>query len=176
MNKSKNWQIKLLWLIGLAPLLLAWTMSLTGWGVPSETKNHGDLVKPALKVPQTVNMLHEGRWGLMYLSNSCDEICEKKLILMQQVHKALGKEFSRLQSLWIKGEGHELFPPREDLVSELDSKSIIAWFEKNNLPAFDHSIWLIDPEGNLVLRYSQDISGKDMLQDIRWLLKVSRIG
>jgi len=176
MNQSKNWQIKLLWFIGLAPLLLAWLMSQTGWGIPSATKNHGDLVQPALKVPQSLSMLHDGRWGLMYLSDSCDQVCEKQLILMQQVHKALGKEFSRLQSLWIKEEGHELFPSKVDLMPELDSGSIITWFKKNKLPTFDHSIWLIDPGGNLVLRYSQDTRGKDMLQDIRWLLKVSRIG
>ena len=140
MNQSKNWQIKLLWFIGLAPLLLAWTMSLTGWGVPNATKNHGDLVRPVLKVPKSVSMLHEGRWGLMYLSDSCAIECEQKLILMQQVHKALGKEFNRLQSLWVKEEGHELFPSRDNVISDLKSELITPWFKKHNLPTFDHSI------------------------------------
>ena len=37
-------------------------------------------------------------------------------------------------------------------------------------------LWIIDPHGNLVLRYGPGVIGKDVLNDLRLLLKLSNIG
>lgn len=37
-------------------------------------------------------------------------------------------------------------------------------------------LWIIDPHGNLVLRYEPNVKGKDLLNDLRHLLKLSNIG
>ena len=37
-------------------------------------------------------------------------------------------------------------------------------------------LWIIDPHGNLVLRYDPSVKGKDVLNDLRHLLKLSNIG
>jgi hypothetical protein len=37
-------------------------------------------------------------------------------------------------------------------------------------------LWIIDPHGNLVLRYDPSIKGKELLNDLRHLLKLSNIG
>ena len=37
-------------------------------------------------------------------------------------------------------------------------------------------LWIIDPHGNLVLRYDPTVKGKDLLNDLRHLLKLSNIG
>ncbi len=37
-------------------------------------------------------------------------------------------------------------------------------------------LWIIDPHGNLVLRYDPSVKGKDLLNDLRHLLKLSNIG
>ena len=37
-------------------------------------------------------------------------------------------------------------------------------------------LWIIDPHGNLVLRYNPQVKGKDVLNDLRHLLKLSNIG
>jgi len=186
MRKKSNWQFKLLWGLGLAPLLIAWFMAATGWGIPDTTKNYGELVTVSSKVPQHLMELHRGRWGLLLMSKECAERCREQLIIMQQVHKSLGKEFNRLQSIWLGSEGQELFPSQhvggagrsavDGNVGEEGVKNIESWFSGNDLPVNDHSIWLIDPSGNLVLRFVPGLSGKDILSDIRWLLKVSRLG
>ena len=37
-------------------------------------------------------------------------------------------------------------------------------------------LWIIDPHGNLVLRYDATANGKQILNDLRLLLKLSNIG
>ena len=37
-------------------------------------------------------------------------------------------------------------------------------------------LWIVDPHGNLVLRYDARVKGKDLLNDLRHLLKLSNIG
>ena len=37
-------------------------------------------------------------------------------------------------------------------------------------------LWIVDPHGNLVLRYDPQVKGKDVLTDLRHLLKLSNIG
>jgi len=176
MNLEKNWQSKLLWFLGVAPLLLAWVMASTGWGLTQDTKNHGEFVPPGLKVPKELSQIHRGRWGLLFMSDLCDLKCKDQLILMQQVHKSLGKEFNRLQSIWLKPNSYELFPPRNHPKTEQNAKTMSLWLQIKRLPIFDGSIWLIDPEGNMALRFPIGTDGKDILKDIRWLLKVSKIG
>jgi len=40
----------------------------------------------------------------------------------------------------------------------------------------DAQLWIVDPHGNLVLRYDARVKGKDLLNDLRLLLKLSNIG
>ena len=40
----------------------------------------------------------------------------------------------------------------------------------------DNAIYLIDPFGNIMLRFPPDLKPNSMLKDIKHLLKVSRIG
>ncbi|MNY68082.1 hypothetical protein D3C86_2057890 [compost metagenome] len=40
----------------------------------------------------------------------------------------------------------------------------------------DAQLWIVDPHGNLVLRYDARVKGKDLLNDLRHLLKLSNIG
>ncbi|MNJ75056.1 hypothetical protein D3C77_720880 [compost metagenome] len=37
-------------------------------------------------------------------------------------------------------------------------------------------LWIVDPLGNLVLSYPQGVAGKAVLDDLRHLLKLSRLG
>ncbi len=37
-------------------------------------------------------------------------------------------------------------------------------------------LWIVDPHGNLVLRYDGKVNGKHVLDDLRHLLKLSNIG
>ena len=103
MHLHKNWQAKLLWFLGITPLFLAWVMASSGWGLPPTTKNHGEFVAQGIKVPHELNEIQRGRWGFIFISDLCEQACNSQLLLMQQVHKALGKEFPLLFDSGVRG-------------------------------------------------------------------------
>jgi hypothetical protein len=43
-------------------------------------------------------------------------------------------------------------------------------------PSAEGSVYLIDPLGNLVMRYGPEANPKGMLEDLKHLLKLSKIG
>ena len=183
MTINKRWQFRFILFFGFAPLVVAWAMIGTGVGIPNGTSNHGELMSPGLIVPKQVTVLQDGRWGLVMIGDHCHKPCKDQLILMQQVHKSLGKEFGRMQSIWFKDRDHELFPAVALNVAGGSNKAsgqltqqMSRWLTQHQLPSDDYSIWLIDPMGNLVLRFTPGTDGRDILTDIRFLLKASKIG
>jgi cytochrome oxidase Cu insertion factor (SCO1/SenC/PrrC family) len=92
----------------------------------------------------------------------------------------LGKEMDRIERVFLHGEQapdtllvaeeHQGLVTLQDtaLRAVLDDKTPAA------LPA--GGFYLIDPHGNLVLYFSPDIKPRDMVDDIKRLLKLSRIG
>ncbi len=52
----------------------------------------------------------------------------------------------------------------------------LSTFNKNAAAPGDAQLWIVDPHGNLVLRYDAKVKGKDLLNDLRHLLKLSNIG
>ena len=92
----------------------------------------------------------------------------------------LGKEMDRLQRVFLHGdtvpdtvfvaEEHEGLITTEDsnLAGLLDNK------RPADLPAGGY--FLIDPLGNLVMYFQPDIDPADMVDDIKHLLRLSRIG
>lgn len=180
-EKKNNWFVKSIWLITLVPLAIAWMMASTEYGLPLGTKNNGELQKPGLIVPQALIDRQDGRWGLIVASDKCAERCQQEVYRLQQLFISMGKHQERIQAVWLSTQAQ---PAAEELtvqlsyhnVSHLHNPSAFNWFVDNNLAWQDHSIWLTDPLGNLVLRFSPELSGREMMADINWLLKASRIG
>jgi hypothetical protein len=47
---------------------------------------------------------------------------------------------------------------------------------KNDISIYNNETYIMDPLGNVMMRFTQDQPDKDFLQDLRKLLKVSQIG
>ncbi|MBL8482484.1 MAG: hypothetical protein JNJ60_09820 [Rhodocyclaceae bacterium] len=156
---------------------------------PDTTINYGELVTPrplpaaTLPAPDggkfdTASL--RGRWVLVQVDEaSCDERCRYKLYSMRQVRAAVGKDMTRIERLWLMPAAGR---PDEELlravpgmqIAAAPSADMQAWFA----PATelrDH-IWLVDPLGNVMMRYPARPDGKAMIRDIERLLKYSRAG
>lgn len=190
--KNRAFLLFLIALFGL-PLALAWL--LVGHWQPSSTVNHGELLTPAQPVThlriqqangQTLTSAYlKGRWTLAYLAASCEEECKKSLYNMRQVRLALGKDMERVQTLYM----HTAAPDTE----------MRTWLKKQHpalsngimdeatLDFFQHAfprqttasgawIYVIDPLGNLFIRYGAESDAKGILEDLERLLKYSKIG
>jgi glutathione peroxidase-family protein len=61
-------------------------------------------------------------------------------------------------------------------MAQINDNAAFQWFNDNQIPWQDNSIFFIDPNGILVLRFDPELPGRDIMSDIKWLLKASRLG
>lgn len=181
---------KTLWLV-LAVCIAPFIASFAAYYFyqPDGRVNYGELM-PAGKLPVEPLaqaggggfMLRqlEGKWIFVVVDDAaCDAYCEKKLWQIRQIRKTQGKYPERIERLWLLTGGGE---PAQRLKDEYEG----TWMVKaggsallGSLPPGqsrrDH-IYLVDPLGNLVLRYPRDADPSRIRKDLERLLRVSRIG
>lgn len=180
---------KFLILIGVfvVPVAAAY-LAFFGWR-PAGHTNYGDLLK-VTPLQQTAGAAHDGtpldltslqgKWLMVHVGPaSCDAGCERQLYLMRQIRITQGKAQSRIERLWVLTDGDEVAP-----ALLLDHPGLHMWRPAD--PAFvgqfpaagDRAghIYLVDPLGNLMLRFPADPDPKRMMKDIKLLLKASQIG
>ena len=105
------------------------------------------------------------------------------LYLSRQVHTALGKETSRVERYLvtredISAEYAELLEAEHNVMGHLRLKPGEL---EGLLPDIkdlyqQQYVLLIDPNGNIMMYYSLEQSGKPMMRDLKHLLRISKIG
>lgn len=162
-------KLALIALVCAAPIVLGTLAYLLGWS-PGKPGNYGELVPPRAVSAAPFAALR-GKWVLVSAdAAACDAYCEKKLYFMRQVRRAQGKDMERIERLWlVSGEG----APRAELLATIEGTRVVALED----PAFtrDH-IYLVDPLGNLMLRFPRDPDPSRMIKDLQRLLRYSRVG
>jgi hypothetical protein len=160
---------RLLWvaLICAAPIVLGTAAYWFGWS-PGGASNYGELLPPR---PVAGFEPLRGKWVLVaFDAAACDAYCEKKLYFMRQVRRAQGKDMDRVARLWSITDGGK---PRAELLAAIEGTRIEgrepAAFPGN---ALDH-IYLVDPMGNLMMRFPRDPDPSKMIKDLQRLLKYS---
>lgn len=192
--KRGRWLLVLITALFLLPLIGAGL--LIGHWRPTGSVHHGQLLEPARPLPPlrmttlagkplTLAALH-GHWQLVYLNDSgvCDGSCRDRLYYLHQIRVALGKDRPRVQTLlllsWSPGPELRHWLDRSRIVNReaLADASIRAVFTGAfpASPATQPAVYLIDPLGNLVLRYGPEVDPKGILKDLERLLKYSQIG
>ena len=155
---------------------------------PDPTANYGELLLPPARVPaQAFDMGKpgawsfdqlQGRWALVVSdSGRCPAACAQKLTLLRQVQLALGRRASRVVRVYIVDDQA---PAEAGLMREFEGTVVAATPRGANLPAgagADRShIYLVDPHGNVMMRWPASADPKRMLRDLERLLKASQIG
>ena len=164
--------------IAFVPVFLAYLFffHFPEW-LSGSTTNRGELVQPPLRFDEHH---HAGYWSLIYIADTrCDQACEGRLYLMRQVTVALGKDARRI---------HQILVPTSDSIDDTFRALIdaeypdltVEWLAQDlidlGLTSDGDWIYLMDPMGNIMLRFGPDNSGQDMLKDLKHLLKLSRVG
>lgn len=160
---------------------------------PQSTANHGQLMDPVrplsyLQLQQSNgNALSlediRGRWTLVFIGQgACDLLCQTDLFKMRQARAALGRDLVRVQYLYLALD-RAASQSAERLQSEhpkLLSGMVQPANQQQQLEAFETqaqgNVYLLDPLGNLVLRYDDQSTTKGIIKDLKKLLKVSKIG
>jgi hypothetical protein len=156
---------------------------------PGRTVNYGELIGP-VALPDAQLALADGtpfrfsrlrgKWVIaMADSGRCDAYCEKKLIYMRQLRLTQGKHMERVERAWLVTDGVSpragLLEPYEGTwVLRAGGSAVLELLSARGAPA-DY-IYVIDPLGNLMMRFPRDPDPKGMVRDLTRLLKVSRVG
>lgn len=164
---------------------------------PSRYSNYGELVEPrplpasrlvpllpaGVTPPPTLPDSLRGRWFLVSADGgACDEHCERKLYHARQLRTMQGKEMERVERVWVVDDAAA---PAARLVEPyagtllLTGEAASAIVRALPVPAGgrtrDH-LYLVDPLGNVMMRYPRDAEASRIHKDLVRLLKYSRIG
>ena len=186
-SQSPRWQLLLIAAVFFGPLLVAAWLYYGGYFAESLGRsNHGALLEPILnlgdELPESPLHVHnESSWLFLYAdSSACLDDCRNALYTIRQSRKMLGKEMDRIQRVFLHGS---TAPDTVFLAAEhpglitIEDTSLSRLLENKRPPELPAGgFYLIDPLGNLVLYFRPDIEPSDMVDDIKRLLKLSRIG
>ena len=179
----------LTFLLFFLPIAGAWLLNVfaPGWR-PFGTVNYGTLVQPARLVsaagladPQGRKLdpgYLSGRWTIVQVQRSgCAEACAEALARTLQVQGALGEDAHRVQRLLVvASEGAAVSPgPESQLTLTLARDQWLSPFSFDDEGARS-AIYLVDPQGYLMMRYPLDVKQRELLADLERLLKISKIG
>jgi hypothetical protein len=153
----------------------------TSWR-PGGLSNNGELFTPAKPLPDSAGALR-GKWTLIYVGNgACDERCRTALVFARQTRLALNQEMTRVDRAFLatdaccnldyldrEHKGIKVF----DVSGEAERAELLAALAEADR---EQSLFVVDPLGNLVMRYDVRNSPKGLLTDLKKLLKLSHIG
>ncbi|WP_328185346.1 hypothetical protein [Marinobacter sp. OP 3.4] len=185
----------LLFAIGFGPMIFATIMYYSGWLHPETRSNHGELIEPPVPVAELNLQDAEGqplqarfgpdvtdaKWMMIVSADTCGDACEQLLYLARQVNIALGKNANRMgRAAWIGTVPEELQARWQEEYSSMERLSLApdaepAWPADVN-PAESPRILVVDPFGNVMMHYGSGNTGKEMLEDLKHLMKLSQIG
>lgn len=186
-RKSAKLPLILIAAVFFGPLLVAAWLYYGGYFAETLGRsNHGALLEPIVnlrdEIPEAPLHAHnEGSWVLLYAdADACSDACRDALYTIRQSRKMLGKEMTRIRRVFLHGgtppDTVFLAAEHPGLIT-IEDASLSGLLENKRpaeLPAGGY--FLIDPLGNLVLYFRPDIEPSDMVDDIKHLLKLSRIG
>lgn len=186
--KNRN-RLKLIGIAAIAAAPVLGSYLLYWFWAPDRFTNYGTLVPPRPAPKGGYEAVDgqkfgfeqlQGRWVFVTTdSGGCGDTCELKLWKMRQVRQAQGKELGRIERVMLIEDGQ---PVADRLQGEFKGTWFVRLPEAQSSaflsapgPARDH-IFVIDPLGNVMLRFPRDADPKRMIKDMSRLLKYSRVG
>lgn len=196
-----RWKLLAVLAVCAAPLIFSY---LTYYVIkPAGRTNYGALIDPrehpmpllqasSLDGKPTELSAYQGKWLMLKAGpSSCPKSCMDQLFAMRQVRAMQGKDMERIERVWLI-----LDPAALDtmLIRELDgmrmlrapAAAVTAWLPPAADAPLASSIYLVDPLGNLMMRFPPPPAGATEAQtvehyakikkDIAKLLKASAIG
>lgn len=193
-QRRNQMKIMVIAAICILPFLAAWQFTLHPEWLGSRG-NYGRLVTPALpmnysqmiKVPVANKAASEalpGRWVMiMVAGDACENECLELIKKTYQLRLMLNKETVRVRRLlFLKDE--QVSPGLADWLAHDDQLALavlapevkLRMEQANGQVLQSGQIWLLDPEGNLMMVYESGFDPYGVLRDLKHLLRASQIG
>ncbi|NRO94582.1 cytochrome C oxidase subunit I [Paraburkholderia sp. NMBU_R16] len=187
-----RWVLLLLALVSAAPVIasyLAYYVFKPSLG----TTNYGTLVEPQRPIPEGLVVTDEsgkpmklaslrGVWLMIAADTSaCDKACATKLYFMRQIRATQAGERERIVTIWLRTDQSPVpdaiktaYADTRMLVA--DPAAVAAWLPAETGTHDTDHIYLVDPNGNLMMRFPKNPNPSKIKGDVTKLLKWSSIG
>jgi len=159
---------------------------------PQGRTNYGELLDPqrqadglALSAPDGASATlaeFRGKWVMLtFDAQGCAEACASRLYVMRQVRLTTGRERDRIERvLLVAGDAAPapaLLADHEGLrVFRVQPAEVARWLPPAEGGAAGDHIYVVDPLGNVMLRFPKSADPNRMKKDIAKLLRASRVG
>jgi hypothetical protein len=125
---------------------------------------------------------YKGKWIMLKVGGSdCQQACQDQLFAMRQLRTMQGKEMERIERVWLITDQE----PLETLLLRVNdgtrilrapADAVRRWLPVEQGGDVAEHIYLIDPLGNLMMRFPKDPDPSKVKKDLGKLLKASAIG
>ncbi|MGN6388611.1 MAG: SCO family protein [Burkholderiaceae bacterium] len=191
-QRSGRWKLFAVLAVCAAPMIASY---LAYYVIKPEGRtNYGALIDPrAHPIPEALTgrtldgkpaslQDFHGKWILLQVgSGDCDAACQKKLFAMRQLRLIQGREMDRIERVWLITDDQ---PIDTLLLREYDGTRFVrvdpttvrAWLPADAGTRPSDHLYMIDPLGNLMMRFPKDADPNRVKKDIARLLRASGIG
>lgn len=134
------------------------------------------------------------KWHLLVVQRgeTCEEVCQQQLYQTRQIHVALGKDFNRVGRVLLGdvGGASAIVVSGESLIDA--PQNLLTWLGQEHMGVTSLTIpedeldrlvpetrdqpaqwYVVDPAGWVMMRVADDLYYKDVISDLRFLLKHS---
>jgi cytochrome oxidase Cu insertion factor (SCO1/SenC/PrrC family) len=177
----------LLFAVFALPLIAAY-LSYYVWP-PKGRVNYGELIAQT-PVPDVAlqdaqgNVLPlsklRGKWIMLTVdSPACEKACDEKLFFMRQIRISMTKEMQRIERVMLLSSEGKV---SAELLKKYQGMHVLSGANDALLNALAHEtniadhIYLIDPLGNIMMRYGKNPDAAGVRNDLGRLLSVSQVG
>jgi len=156
----------------------------------SKTKNYGELIMPAIPSKLSDFITEgsaedlddiKGRWVLLHVDfdGLCSETCEKSVHILGQLNTLLNKDAKRFKRVYFN---KATLQDNDFLIGSKELK-LFTWNDEQVKQLLgkvkglvDGDMLLIDPLGNIMMKYPEDADPYGIQKDLKHLFKASQIG
>jgi hypothetical protein len=122
----------------------------------------------------------------------CDAICQQQLYQTRQIHLALGKDFNRVGRVVLSNTAPKAVTVTPEVAQGSSTASLSDWLAQEHVGVIALTVpsdrlstlapealkspaqwYVVDPAGWIMMRVSDDLYYKDVISDLRFLLKHS---
>ncbi|WP_395377621.1 hypothetical protein [Marinicella sp. W31] len=170
-----------LFLLFLLPVVTAIVMN-SSWVdyKPGATKNKGQLVEPPVLMSAVTQAAWvkdlEGVWTLVYRhAGECEAACAKTMSDMHTIRLTMGHKADKLRLLVLADGLNNAADVPQDVSFNTITEDVSLVKELNRLSAVSlgqgQGMYIVAPEGYLMMSYTPEHTPPDMIKDLKLLLK-----
>ena len=170
-SRSGRWKMLAVLLVCVSPVIASYVAYYVIR--PEGRRNFGELIDPQRPMPAIATQTLDGQTGqLTTLKNqwllvsvaggACDARCEKNLYFQHQLRESLGREKERLERVWLVNDEATVRPAllpalASSAVLRIASAPLAQWLEASAGKRLQDHLYLVDPMGNLMMRFPADM-------------------